>query len=62
MSDVGIEEQLVEAKRELAQRLAVYPRWIDDGRISAKLADRRVRLMEAIIGTLEREAERSRLL
>lgn len=51
--DLGLEAQLTEARRELAMREGVYPRWIDDGKITARLADRRIRLMQAIIETLQ---------
>jgi len=37
------------AQRELQMRLKVYPRWINEGRISHEKASREIELMEAIV-------------
>lgn len=50
---VTLEQQLACAKRELALRQRVYPRFIDQGRISSALAARELAAMAAIIVTLE---------
>ena len=41
-------EKLKELDREIAMRQGVYPRWVDQGKLTRKVADRRIRILEAI--------------
>ena len=49
----SLEDQIKEARRELAVRRKNYPRWIAQEQITQKLADERLGLQEAIIASLE---------
>lgn len=48
-----IHEQLSEARRELALRKAVYPGFVQRGKLSQRDADRQIALMAEIVRTLE---------
>lgn len=37
------------AKRELAMRMRVYPKWVDSGRMSQDKADHEIAVMAAIV-------------
>lgn len=37
------------ARRELAMRMRVYPKWVESGRMSQELAQREIALMTAIM-------------
>jgi len=50
-------EQLKEARREVAMRKSVYPRWIAARRMTETKAAEQIALMEAIAATLEPLAE-----
>lgn len=50
----SIDDQIAEAERELAMRRSAYPRWVANGTLKADKADRQVKAMEAILGTLRR--------
>jgi hypothetical protein len=58
---VSFTDQLRCAERELKLRKRVYPRRIEAQRMTQDLADREVRMMEAIVGTLEALAQKERL-
>jgi hypothetical protein len=45
-----------EAEREVAYRRRVYPRWVDQGKVSADAADYHLRVMEAIARRLASDA------
>lgn len=45
-------EQLREVRREIALRKRVYPRWIEQGKVSKQGADRKIAIMEAVAETL----------
>ena len=49
-------------EREVHMRLRVYPRWVEQGRITAEKAARETALMTAIAQDYRRLAERERLL
>jgi hypothetical protein len=54
---VPVGEMLTEARRELAMRRSVYPKHVTTGRLREPIAERRIRVMEAIIETLEKKAK-----
>lgn len=49
-------EQLAELERELAIRRRVYPRWVADGQLRKDVAEYRIRVLEAAIETVKRQA------
>ncbi len=56
-------DDLVECvNRELKLRKRVYPRWIDDGRMTQKKSDHEIRCMAAILALLQREQQKEQLL
>ena len=55
-------DKLKEAKRELAMRERVFPRWVEDGKISAGVAAHRIACMEAMVKDYEAVAEKERLV
>lgn len=59
---IDIEAQVACARREVAMRKRVYPRWIESGRFSQAKADHEIAAMEAIIATLEAVAAKERLI
>jgi hypothetical protein len=50
---VPLGEQIREIERELETRRAVYPRWVQAGRLSFDVAKRRVLIMEAVLAELK---------
>jgi hypothetical protein len=46
---ITLEEMSREISRELVTRKKVYPRWIDEGKISRQTADFRCLILEAIL-------------
>jgi hypothetical protein len=52
-----IKEQLDCAKRELAMRERVYPRWVLQEKMDQKKADHEIACMKAIVATLTPLAE-----
>lgn len=50
---VTLTEQIAAAKREVGQRLRVYPRLVDAGKMTRQKADAETAAMEAIVATLE---------
>jgi len=44
--------QLEEVRRELALREKVYPRWIENGRLSADAAQRQIVVLKAVLVSL----------
>ncbi len=51
---ISLQRQLRCAKRELSQRLNAYPRWVKEGRMTAKQEMEEIAAMRAIVHTLER--------
>ena len=49
-----LKEQLASAKRELAYRNRVYPRWVKENRMPESKAKFEIECMESIIQTLEK--------
>jgi hypothetical protein len=55
-------DKLACAERELAMRLRVYPRWVEEGKMSADKAKREVACMEEIVKDYLALAAQGRLL
>ena len=56
------DDMLKEARRELAMRERVYPRWVSAGTMSQKAADWQTHCQRAIVKVLEEQATRERLI
>lgn len=52
---VSLEDQIEELKRELAKRREVYPRWVEQGKLSFPLSEHRIKCLAAAIETLEQQ-------
>ena len=46
-------ELAAEARREVAARIAIYDKWVIEGRLTRELAERRIAMMRAIAERLE---------
>jgi hypothetical protein len=46
-------ELAAEARREVASRIAIYDKWVIEGRLTPELAERRIAMMRAIAERLE---------
>jgi hypothetical protein len=55
-------DKLACVKRELLMRKRVYPRWVEDKRISEGLATHQIACMEAIVEDYEALVVKERLL
>ena len=55
-------DMLACAEREVKMRKRVYPRWVEDGRMSEGAAAHQIATMEEIVKTLRPLAEKERLL
>lgn len=55
-------DKLACAERELKMRKSVYPRWVENGKLSAGKAAHEIAAMEAIVADYEAAAEKDRLL
>ena len=63
MTDIiTAEDMLICAERELKMRHRVYPRWVEEGRISEGKATHELAAMAAIVDTLRPLAAKERLL
>ena len=51
---ITLEEQIAEARRELAFRRKVYPLWVKSGKLDMTTAHYQLQAMEAIVRTLTR--------
>jgi len=49
---IPLQEQILEAQREVNLRRRVYPKMVEDGRVKADRAQRWIAIMEAIVTTL----------
>lgn len=56
---ITLEEMSDEIKREIAMRKSVYPRWIENGKISKETADYRVLILEALQIFVQEELRRT---
>lgn len=52
-AEISVTDQLAEAKRELALRRRVYPRWIAQETLPEHVARQQLAAMAAIVTTLE---------
>lgn len=50
---IRIDEAIVELERELKMRENVFPRWIENGRLTQSLADLRISRLKAAISLLK---------
>jgi hypothetical protein len=48
-----LEQQIAEVAREVALRRGVYPKWIEQGRLTKEKADKQSAAMEAALETLK---------
>ena len=55
-------DKLACAEREVKMRKKVYPRWTEDGRMSAGKAAHEIAAMEAIVADYRATVEKERLL
>lgn len=51
---VSLQRQIEGVEREIAFRVRVYERWIEQGRITRKKADEEVGVMRAVLETVKR--------
>ena len=59
---ITLEEQIAEARRELALRKACYPAWVKNGKLDAGDAKYQILCMQEIVRTLMRlDAEQRQL-
>jgi len=59
---ITTQDKLDEARRELAIRQAIYPNWIDRGKISKETAAKRIAILQEIANDYAKEAAKERLL
>ncbi len=62
MTAVPIQQQVDCVRRELKMRERVYPRWIASGKMTQTLAARELEAMRAVLETLQKIDEYSRLI
>jgi len=53
---ITLDEQITEARRELALRRQLYPHWVKRGKLDMSTAHYQLQAMEAILKSLERLA------
>lgn len=51
---ITIEQQIASVKREIAFRARCYPKWVEQGKMKAEVAQHERRAMQAVLATLER--------
>lgn len=54
VSTFTLADQIAELKRELALRRRVYPRWVENGKLSYEMSTHRIGAMQAAVETLEK--------
>lgn len=59
---ITIEDQIKAVEREISMRRRVYPRWVENKRMSREKADKEIATMEAVLETLKEVQKQSRLL
>ena len=59
---ITIDEQIKAVEREISMRRRVYPRWVENKRMSREKADKEIATMEAVLETLKEVQKQSRLL
>lgn len=56
---ITLAEMSDEVKREIAMRKSVYPRWIENGKITKETADFRILVLEALQTFVQEELRRT---
>ena len=59
---ITIEDQIKAVEREINMRLRVYPKWVENKRMSQEKANKEIATMEAVLETLKEVQKQSRLL
>jgi hypothetical protein len=59
ISQITLVEQIAELQRELQMRQRVYPRWVDQGRLSQSTAAAQILTMTAALATLQDLAKKT---
>jgi len=57
---ITIDQQIAEVKREIGMRERVYPRFIEQKRITQAQADERITILQSVLETLERIRDEQR--
>lgn len=52
MSDITLDQQIAEVRRELAMREKLYPKWVSEKRLKPEAAERCLNAMKAVLATL----------
>lgn len=60
MNDSTLDDEIACARRELAMRERVYPRWIQAGRMTPEQSRHEIATMRAIVKRLERTRDLAR--
>jgi hypothetical protein len=55
---IDLEAQIREVERELQHRRRLYPRWVQSGRMTERVAERQMAAMEAVLATLRTVVDR----
>lgn len=62
MTTVPLSVQIKSIEREIGMRKRVYPRWVENNRMSQAKADEEIAAMEAALETLREVEARARLI
>lgn len=59
MDNISIDDMIKCVEREIGMRMRVYPRWVEQHKMSIEKADLEIRTMQAVLDKLKklREAE-----
>lgn len=60
--EIDLTRQIACVRREVSMRKRVYPRWVQNAKMTQEEADRQLQTMEAVQATLEqlRDAEKAK--
>lgn len=59
---ITIEDQIKAVEREINMRRRVYPKWVENKRMSQEKADKEIAAMQAVLETLKEVQKQTRLL
>lgn len=59
---ITIDEQIKAVEREINMRLRVYPKWVENKRMSQEKANKEIAAMQAVLETLKEVQKQTRLL
>lgn len=62
MPEIPVEDLIKSVDREIAMRRRVYPRWVENRRMTEAQSKHEIACMERVKTILEREAKKERLL